>query len=172
MVCPYHKFHRLLLIAVRLGIWDCLSSQQVIDLVRYQVSQGKELTAICEMILEHCLAPSTESGNKGCDNMTLLIVGITHGRTKKAWYKWIKERVKNRHGHKTRETPPRLYPQHKLDSFRAQQEARRKMAATASKKTPPKGVVAVEQRSLVGWVVAYFSRLVGILTGIVTKWKR
>jgi len=38
------------------GIWDCLSSQQVVDFVRYQVFKGKELTQICEMIFEHCLA--------------------------------------------------------------------------------------------------------------------
>ena len=41
--------------AVLSGIWDCLSSQQVIDFVRFQVSEGKELTEICEMMFKHCL---------------------------------------------------------------------------------------------------------------------
>lgn len=44
------------------GIWDCLSSQQVINFVRYQVSEGKSLQEIGENICEHCLAPDTSSG--------------------------------------------------------------------------------------------------------------
>lgn len=105
--------------------------------MRYQVSKGKELTEICEMILDHCLAPDRNSGDLGCDNMTLLVVGITHGRTKKAWYKWIKERVKKEHGYKTPDTPPRLYSEYRLKSFRERreaQEAREKAMAKEKKK--------------------------------------
>ena len=139
---PNH-FLCALLIAVFLGIWDCLSSQQVVDFVRYQVSEGKELTEICEMIFEHCLAPSADSESMGCDNMTLLVVGITHGRTKEGWYEWIKERVKNEYGYKTPGTPPRLYTQSSLLSFRARREsyeAREKMRAATNneKSTTPK----------------------------------
>ncbi len=98
--------------------------------MRYQLSEGKELTEICEIIFEHCLAPDTNSGDMGCDNMSLLIVGITHGRTKEAWYKWIKERVKNKYGYETPGVPPQLYSQSRLTTFRARreaQEARAKM---------------------------------------------
>jgi protein phosphatase 2C family protein 2/3 len=66
--------------------------------------------------------------------MTLLVVGITHGRTKEGWYEWIKERVKNEYGYKTRDTPPRLYAESRLSTFRARreaQEAREKMKAAA-----------------------------------------
>lgn len=49
-------------LTVPTGIWDCLSSQQVVNFVRYQVSEGKSLAAIGEMMCEHCLAPDTTSG--------------------------------------------------------------------------------------------------------------
>jgi len=75
------------------------------------------------MIFDHCVAPDSNSGNRGCDNMTLLIVGITHGRTKEGWYQWVKDRVKNDHGYKTPSTPPRLYPESRLKSYQARREA-------------------------------------------------
>ncbi|KAF8908875.1 phosphatase 2C-like domain-containing protein [Gymnopilus junonius] len=107
------------------GIWDCLSSQQCVDFVRYQVSEGKELTEICEMIFEHCLAPDTTSGaGIGCDNMTIMIIAITHGRTKEKWYEWVTDRVKNGYGRQTPSTVPQLYSQSRLMSFRARREAR------------------------------------------------
>lgn len=106
------------------GIWDCLSSQQVVDFVRYQVSQGKELTEIGEMMFDHCLAPDTTSGaGIGCDNMTILIVAITHGRTKEEWYQWVKERVETNYGYQTPSSLPQLYSQSRLLSYRARKEA-------------------------------------------------
>ena len=113
-----------ILISLVLGIWDCLSSQQVVDFVRYQVSQGKELTEISEMMFDHCLAPDTTSGaGIGCDNMTILIVAITHGRTKEEWYQWVKERVETNYGYQTPSTLPQLYSQSRLLSYRARREA-------------------------------------------------
>src|SRR6266540_425754 len=109
---------------VNSGIWDCLSSQQAVDFVRSQVAEGKELTEICEMMCDHCLAPDTTSGaGIGCDNMTVLVVAITHGRTKEEWYEWVKERVKTEYGYKTPSTFPQLYAQSRLLSFRARREA-------------------------------------------------
>jgi protein phosphatase PTC2/3 len=101
------------------GIWDCLSSQDVVNFVRYQVSKGKELTEIGEMMCDHCLAPDTNSENLmiGCDNMSVLIVAITHGRSKKEWYTWIAERVENRYGYETPSALPELYSQSRLDAF-------------------------------------------------------
>jgi len=66
----------------------------VINFVRYQVSEGKELTEIGEMMFDHCLAPDTDHGSDGCDNMTVVIVAITHGRSKEEWYTWIADRVR------------------------------------------------------------------------------
>ncbi|KAG7088450.1 hypothetical protein E1B28_012441 [Marasmius oreades] len=106
------------------GIWDCLTSQQVIDFVRLQVSEGKELTEIGEMMCDHCLAPDTSSGaGIGCDNMTILIVAILHGQTKEEWYSWITDRVKNGVGYKTPTAIPQLYAQSRLMSFKARREA-------------------------------------------------
>ncbi|KAG6878909.1 hypothetical protein C0992_006731 [Termitomyces sp. T32_za158] len=106
------------------GIWDCLSSQQVIDFVRREVAQGIELAEICENICEHCLAPDTTSGaGVGCDNMTIMVIAILHGRTKDGWYEWIKDRVNNNHGYPTPPSPPQIYAQNRLLSFRARRES-------------------------------------------------
>ncbi|KAJ6613346.1 phosphatase 2C-like domain-containing protein, partial [Mycena sp. CBHHK59/15] len=106
------------------GIWDCLSSQQVVNFIRYQVSDGKDLTEIGEMMCEHCLAPDTSSGaGIGCDNMTILIVALLHGRTKEEWAAWITDRVKNEYGYKTPSTLPQLYAQSRLMSFKVRREA-------------------------------------------------
>ncbi|KAJ7250891.1 PP2C-domain-containing protein [Mycena haematopus] len=106
------------------GIWDCLSSQQVVNFIRYQVSEGKDLTEIGEMMCEHCLAPDTSSGaGIGCDNMTIMIVALLHGRTKEEWAAWITDRVKNGYGYSTPSTLPQLYAQSRLMSFRVRREA-------------------------------------------------
>ncbi|KAF9049616.1 PP2C-domain-containing protein [Hymenopellis radicata] len=106
------------------GIWDCLSSQQVVNFVRYQVSEGKSLADIGEMMCEHCLAPDTTSGaGIGCDNMTVLVVPILNGRTLEDWTGWITTRVKEQYGYATPSTIPQLYAQSRLMSFRARREA-------------------------------------------------
>ena len=129
------------------GIWDCLKSQDVVDFIRYQVSKGKELTEIGEMICDHCLAPDTDKGNNiGCDNMSVFIVAITHGRSKKEWYTWIKKRVKNNYGYETPSALPELYSQSRLTAFRARKEvhdkleekraAEKRNASTSSQSVP------------------------------------
>ncbi|KAF8158375.1 phosphatase 2C-like domain-containing protein, partial [Crassisporium funariophilum] len=106
------------------GIWDCLTSQQVVDFVRYHISTGTELTEIGSLMCEHCLAPDTTSGaGIGCDNMTVLIVAITHGRSKEDWYAWVTDRVKENYGYRTPSSLPQLYAQSRLLSFRARREA-------------------------------------------------
>jgi len=105
------------------GIWDCLSSQDVVNFVRYKVFEGKKLTEIGEMICDFCLAPDTDRENGvGCDNMTILIVAITHGRSEKEWYKWIKDRVKKNYGYKTPKDLPFLYSENRLKAFRSKKE--------------------------------------------------
>lgn len=75
------------------GIWDCLSSQDVVDIVRRSVAEGKELKAICEDLMERCLAPDSDTGGIGCDNMTVCIVALLNGRTKEEWYSFVKENI-------------------------------------------------------------------------------
>ena len=106
------------------GIWDCLSSQQVVDFIRLRVSEGKELQEIGEEMCEHCLAPDTSSGaGIGCDNMTVLIVALLNGKTKEEWYKWMKDRVESKYGWNTPDTLPQIYSQNRLMAFKARREA-------------------------------------------------
>ncbi|KAJ3284216.1 Protein phosphatase 2C 2 [Borealophlyctis nickersoniae] len=76
------------------GIWDCMTNQDVVDFVRTRVAQGQELGAICEALMDHCLAPDSELGGVGCDNMTVVIVGLLKGfKNKEEWYESIKRKV-------------------------------------------------------------------------------
>ncbi|PHU29071.1 putative protein phosphatase 2C 60 [Capsicum chinense] len=55
------------------GIWDCMSSQQLVDFIHEQLKSESKLSAVCERVLDRCLAPST-AGDEGCDNMTMILV--------------------------------------------------------------------------------------------------
>ncbi|KAL7170954.1 hypothetical protein ACSBR2_035751 [Camellia fascicularis] len=55
------------------GIWDCMSSQELVDFMHEQLITESKLSVVCERVLDRCLAPSTASG-EGCDNMTMIIV--------------------------------------------------------------------------------------------------
>jgi protein phosphatase 2C family protein 2/3 len=101
------------------GIWDCLSSQHVVDFVRREVAQGKPMGEICETIMEHCLAPDTHGAQGiGCDNMTILIVAILNGKTEEEWYAMVKDRVEKKSGFNTPEAPPQIYSAARLMSWR------------------------------------------------------
>jgi len=78
------------------GIWDCLSSQQVVDFVRRAVANGDDLSKICEDLMVKCLATDSETGGIGCDNMTVVVVALLNGRTPEEWKAWVKERVDNK----------------------------------------------------------------------------
>ncbi|KAK4768997.1 hypothetical protein SAY86_027147 [Trapa natans] len=55
------------------GIWDCMSSQQLVDFIHEQLKSENKLSTVCERVLDRCLAPSTITG-EGCDNMTMILV--------------------------------------------------------------------------------------------------
>jgi len=91
------------------GIWDCMSSQVVVDFIRRKIYEGKELVEIGNLMCDHCLAPSgTSLSSVGCDNMTVLIVAILNGRTKEEWYSWIHDRVEKNYGYATPSEPPEI----------------------------------------------------------------
>lgn len=48
--------------------------------------------------MDNCLAPASDVSGIGCDNMTILIVGLLNGKTKEEWYDLIAERVANNDG--------------------------------------------------------------------------
>jgi protein phosphatase 1G len=77
------------------GIWNFMSSQDVVDFVRSRLAK-KSLRDICEevndrlmdietcqcngislQLFTHCLAPNTSGDGTGCDNMTAIIVKFT-----------------------------------------------------------------------------------------------
>lgn len=93
------------------GIWDCLTSQQVVDIVRRAVANGDELGKICEDLMVKCLATDSETGGIGCDNMTVVVVALLNGRTPDEWREWVKERVLKKVGHDTPESVPDIFGQ-------------------------------------------------------------
>ncbi|KAL4796515.1 phosphatase 2C-domain-containing protein [Aspergillus venezuelensis] len=80
------------------GIWDCQSSQAVVEFVRRGIAAKQDLYRICENMMDNCLASNSETGGVGCDNMTMVIIGLLNGRTKEEWYNQIAERVANGDG--------------------------------------------------------------------------
>ncbi|BEI90186.1 uncharacterized protein CcaverHIS019_0302560 [Cutaneotrichosporon cavernicola] len=93
------------------GIWDCLSSQQVVDIVRRAVANGDDLGKICEDLMVKCLATDSETGGIGCDNMTVVVVALLGGRTHEEWQAWVKDRVDNKVGRDTPESIPDIFGQ-------------------------------------------------------------
>lgn len=63
------------------GIWDVMSSQEVVTYIRENIAAGYELEEICENLMMRCLAPDCQMAPLGCDNMTVVIVGLLHGGT-------------------------------------------------------------------------------------------
>ncbi|KAI1008149.1 Protein phosphatase 2C 2 [Podosphaera aphanis] len=80
------------------GIWDCQSSQAVVEFVRRGIAAKQELSKICENMMDNCLASNSEAGGVGCDNMTIMIVGLLHGKSLHEWYEEIGRRVSNGEG--------------------------------------------------------------------------
>jgi len=80
------------------GIWDCQSSQSVIEFVRRGIVAKQELSKICENMMDNCLASNSETGGVGCDNMTMIVIGLLRGKTKEEWYDEIARRVANGDG--------------------------------------------------------------------------
>ncbi|OBZ70629.1 Pre-mRNA-splicing factor RSE1 [Grifola frondosa] len=102
------------------GIWDCLSSQDVIDTIRFLLSRQIGLQKICEEICDLCLAPDTFDGDAGVgtDNMTIMIVALLNGKSEKEWHWWMSERILRRNG------LPQIYNPARLERARAMREAR------------------------------------------------
>ena len=52
------------------GIWDCQSSQAVVEFVRRGIAAKQDLHLICENMMNNCLSSNSETGGVGCDNAT------------------------------------------------------------------------------------------------------
>ncbi|CAF3847097.1 unnamed protein product [Adineta steineri] len=64
------------------GIWNFMSSQDVVDFVRTRFDK-KSISEICEELFSHCLAPNTSGDGTGCDNMTAIIVKFNFNQQSK-----------------------------------------------------------------------------------------
>lgn len=62
------------------GIWDVLSSQEVVDFVTERLGRAMEPEDICEELMNRCLSPDCQMGGLGCDNMTVVLVCLLHGQ--------------------------------------------------------------------------------------------
>ncbi|KAF9435884.1 Protein phosphatase 2C 2 [Entomortierella beljakovae] len=101
--CPAILEHKLtdddeFLVLACDGIWDCMTSQEVVTFVRRGIADRIPLDTICEMTMDHCLAADSDISYIGCDNMTMVIVAFLNGRTMEEWYEHIGERVAVRLG--------------------------------------------------------------------------
>ena len=76
------------------GIWDCLSSQECVDLVLYGINQGDmSLNDIASRIVDVCCSPTTEGTGIGCDNMSITIVALLNeGETVEQWFQRIRSK--------------------------------------------------------------------------------
>ena len=66
--------------------------------MRRGIAERQELHKIAENLMDNCLAPSSDGGGYGCDNMTVIIVALLNGQTKEQWYNTVVERVKAKDG--------------------------------------------------------------------------
>lgn len=76
--------------------------------------------------MDRCLAPDSDWGGVGCDNMTAMIIAIKDGKTTDEWYQWMKERVDSGKGYDT--------PKEMVDPFSQGQGAR---APAGGRGAPP-----------------------------------
>ncbi|CAR26150.1 hypothetical protein ZYGR_0E01330 [Zygosaccharomyces rouxii] len=76
------------------GIWDCLSSQECVDLVHYGINQKKySLNDISSRIIDVCCSPTTEGTGIGCDNMSITIVALLKpGENLGKWFERIRSK--------------------------------------------------------------------------------
>ncbi|RGB27414.1 phosphatase 2C-like domain-containing protein [Rhizophagus diaphanus] len=68
------------------GIWDCMSSKDVINFINKDIKINKDLSKACENLMNRCLKLNST------DNMTVIIIGFLHGLDKEKWMERISSR--------------------------------------------------------------------------------
>ncbi|KAI1721516.1 protein phosphatase 2C domain-containing protein [Ditylenchus destructor] len=61
------------------GIWNSMSSQEVVDFVNER-RDSKSLKVIGAELCDHCCAPDTSGDGTGCDNMTVQLIELLRSR--------------------------------------------------------------------------------------------
>ena len=82
-----------------------MSSQQVMDFVAIRIVQGMTLPAICEAVVENCLAKDSMAGI-GCDNMTVVICALLHGISEEEWREKVTKRFNASHANQDSPNSP------------------------------------------------------------------
>lgn len=79
------------------GIWDCLSSQECVDIIHYALKNTKmNLNEISSKIIDVCCSPTTAGTGIGCDNMSIVIVALLkENETVEEWFKRIRSKKTN-----------------------------------------------------------------------------
>lgn len=76
------------------GIWDCYKSNDLIELIRHQLAQGKKLTEINEIILDNCIGMANTITGIGFDNMTIIVVALHRDlKNLDTWYLKMKNKI-------------------------------------------------------------------------------
>ncbi|KFH01758.1 protein phosphatase 2C domain-containing protein [Toxoplasma gondii VAND] len=58
------------------GIWELLSSQEVVDFIRKRIEETPDLSQILQDLLDSLLSPNPAVFEYGCDNMTAILVDL------------------------------------------------------------------------------------------------
>ncbi|KAF8453859.1 hypothetical protein BGX38DRAFT_1062162, partial [Terfezia claveryi] len=74
------------------GIWDCEPSQSVIEFVRRGIAVHQPLDKIWKNMMNKCISNGSDTGGVGCNNMTMIVVGLLQGKTQEEWYNMISKR--------------------------------------------------------------------------------
>ena len=76
------------------GVWDCYRPQDLVRVIRHELSLGKKLTDINALVLDNCIGMANTVTGIGFDNMTLIIVAL-HEKLKGLddWYFHIKNKI-------------------------------------------------------------------------------
>jgi protein phosphatase 2C family protein 2/3 len=69
-----------------------MTNQAAVQFVSQRIAEGLDLAQTCETMMEACLASSSDFAGLGCDNMTVIIVGLLNGKTREEWTANVRKR--------------------------------------------------------------------------------
>uniref|UniRef100_A0A915MC12 protein-serine/threonine phosphatase n=1 Tax=Meloidogyne javanica TaxID=6303 RepID=A0A915MC12_MELJA len=95
--CTITEEHEFIILACD-GIWDVMTSQEVIDFCRTRLASGSSPDLICEQLIDNCLSQDCDLNGLGCDNMTVILVCLLQGRSQDDYLKQLQKNVTTRAG--------------------------------------------------------------------------
>ncbi|CAO2174773.1 unnamed protein product [Urochloa humidicola] len=58
------------------GIWDVMTSEEVMKFVHEHINSEDKLSGVCEKLMDSCLAPKVTDDEIGCDNMSVILIQL------------------------------------------------------------------------------------------------